>query len=84
MRALAIMIFSISAFDIPMAFMGYTALSLLRTIMCFDAAGQGRVEDVIGAQGVGLYGLKGKNSQDGTCFSAAAWNTKSTPCIGPE
>ena len=81
MRALATMHFSISAFDMPIAFTGYTALSVLRTITLLTLKASAAFITFSAPSVFVCTASMGKNSHDGTCFSAAAWNTKSTPCI---
>jgi hypothetical protein len=73
--ALAIATFSISALDIPIALIGYAALSVLKQIT-FETL-------LLTADRITFYvpitlvyvASKGKNSQEGTCFNAAAWKT---------
>src|ERR1035437_7361111 len=81
MRALATMHFSIRAFDMPIAFTGYTALSVLRTITLLTLEATAAFIAFSAPSVLVCIASIGKNSQDGTCFSAAAWNTKSTPRI---
>src|SRR4051794_40954342 len=74
-RDLATKTFSISAFDIPMAFMGYTALSVLRhTTRETPQVAAASITFSVPRTFV-LTASTGKNSHDGTCLSAAALKT---------
>src|SRR6266850_8012525 len=81
LRAKAWAVFSMRAFVMPMALIGYTALSVLRQTT--DRTPQSAAASITFALPLILVrtACAGKNSQDGTCFSAAAWNTRSTPRI---
>ena len=72
MRALAAMHFSISALDIPMAFTGYTALSVLRTMTLLTRDARAAFITFSAPRVLVWTASMGKNSQEGTCFSAAA------------
>ncbi len=81
LRAKACATFSIIAFEMPIALTGYAALSVprqttLRTLLALLAS-------MTFAEPSTLVrtASSGKNSQDGTCLSAAAWKTKSTPRV---
>ena len=77
--ALEIAIFSINALDIPIALIGYAALSVLKTTtlvtLYFSADKSTLFVPIIFV----FTACIGKNSQEGTCFNAAAWNIKSHP-----
>ena len=69
---------SIIALLMPIALMGYTALSVLKqTTDCTPAWSAARTTFSLPMTFV-LTASMGKNSHEGTCFSAAAWKTKST------
>ncbi|MNJ78405.1 hypothetical protein D3C77_761520 [compost metagenome] len=73
LRDLATMTFSIMALEIPIALIGYTALSVLRqTTRCtwFWIAAS-RTFSV--PMTLVFTASIGWNSQEGTCFNAAAW-----------
>src|ERR1022692_236222 len=79
LRANACAVFSIRALLMPIALMGYTALSVLRhTTDLTPLAAAASITLALPATLV-RTACVGKNSQDGTCFRAAAWKTISTP-----
>jgi len=69
---LATITFSIKAFDIPIALIGYAALSVLRTTTFFTSYSCATVNKLSVPIILVFTASKGKNSQDGTCFNAAA------------
>ena len=72
-RDLATMTFSIIALDVPIAFTGYAALSVERQITFFTPASIAAVSTFSVPRTFVLTASIGKNSQEGTCFKAAAW-----------
>ena len=60
----------------PMALMGYTALSVLRTIIFFTPHGQGGIHDIFRTQAFRSNASNGKNSQEGTCFKRRGMKNK--------
>ena len=70
--------FFINAIDVPIAFTGYTALSVLRTITLLTLEASAAFITFSVPRVFVCTASIGKNSHDGTCFKAAAWNTKST------
>src|SRR5216683_2630749 len=75
----ATMTFSIMAFEMPMALIGYTALSVLRQTRRFTPAATAAWITFSVPRMLVRTASIGWNSQDGTCFSAAAWKQWSTP-----
>ena len=75
LRDLATNTFSIIALEMPMALMGYTALSVLRQIMRFTPHCTAASVAFSVPRTLVFTASSGWNSQDGTCFNAAAWNT---------
>ena len=65
-------IFSIRAFEIPIAFIGYTALSVLKQITFFTLFFIADSKTFSVPKIFVFTASIGKNSHDGTCFSAAA------------
>src|SRR5699024_10095567 len=77
-RAKACAVFSMSALDMPIALMGCTALSVPRhtterTPLALAACSTYKLPRILVCTA-----WNGKNPHDGTCLSAAAWNTRST------
>ena len=64
--------FSIIAFEIPIAFIGYAALSVDRHITFLTPYSIAAVSTLSVPNTLVLTASRGKNSQDGTCFNAAA------------
>jgi hypothetical protein len=81
LRAKDVAVFSIKAFDIPIAFIGYTALSVLKQTTELTPKFSELLRTFALPCTFVATASNGKNSQDGTCFRAAAWNTKSEPFI---
>ncbi len=80
-RAKAWATFSISALDMPIALTGYAALSVPRhTTERTPLALLASITLALPSTLVRTASI-GKNSQLGTCLSAAAWKTKSTPRV---
>ena len=73
-RLFAMATFSSRALDMPMALIGYAALSVLRQITDFTPASIAAVSTLSVPITLVRMASMGKNSQEGTCFSAAAWN----------
>src|SRR5687767_3744897 len=71
-REAATMTFSIMALEIPMALMGYTALSVLRHTSRLTPAAIAASMTFSVPMMLVLTASIGWNSQDGTCLSAAA------------
>ena len=65
-------IFSIIAFEIPIALTGYAALSVERQIIFFTPAFIAAVNTFSVPRIFVFTASKGKNSQEGTCLRAAA------------
>ena len=81
LRAKACAVFSISALDMPIALTGWTALSVPRQTTertPLALAASSTLED---PSTLVCTAWIGKNSHDGTCLSAAAWKTSSTPRV---
>ena len=74
-RAKAWAVFSISALDMPMALIGYTALSVLRHTTLRTPAAEAASITLWLPWMLVFTACCGKNSHDGTCLSAAAWKT---------
>ncbi len=72
MRDDATITFSIIAFEIPMALIGYTALSVLRHTTRFTPAATAASSTFSVPSTLVRTASIGWNSHDGTCFSAAA------------
>ena len=72
-RDLATKIFSIMALEVPIALTGYAALSVERQITFFTPASIAAVSTLSVPMQFVLTASSGKNSQLGTCLSAAAW-----------
>ena len=72
-RAFAPITFSIIALLIPMALMGYAALSVERQTTFFTPASMAAVNTLSVPSTLVRTASMGKNSQLGTCLSAAAW-----------
>ena len=71
-RVFAINIFSIIAFDVPIAFTGYAALSVDRQTT-FLTPYSIATDNTFSVPNIFvLTASRGKNSHDGTCFNAAA------------
>src|SRR5688572_17382146 len=68
----AIITFSIIALDIPIALIGYTALSVLKTITFVTLFLIAASNTLAVPSTFVLTASNGKNSQEGTCFKAAA------------
>ena len=73
MRDFATTTFSIIALLVPMAFMGYAALSVERHIAAFTPSSIAAVSTLSVPKTLVFTASKGKNSHEGTCFNAAAW-----------
>ena len=69
---LAIAIFSIKAFEIPIAFIGYAALSVLKHITFFTSCLIAEIRTLLVPITLVLVASRGKNSQAGTCLRAEA------------
>lgn len=67
-------IFSSRAFDIPMALIGYAALSVDRHMTHFTPQSIATSRTLSVPITLVLTASIGKNSHDGTCLRAAAWN----------
>src|SRR5699024_3439881 len=80
-RAFATTTFSIIALDVPIALTGYAALSVDKQITFFTPSSTAAFNTFSVPKTFVFTASIGKNSQEGTCFKAAAWNTKSTPYI---
>src|SRR5574344_1089133 len=65
--------FSIIALDVPMAFIGYAALSVKIQMTFLTPASIAAVSTLSVPIIFVLTASIGKNSHDGTCFRAAAW-----------
>jgi len=75
LRAKALATRSIMALLRPIALIGYTALSVLRhTTDLTPHSWAARITLSLPCTFVAVA-CNGKNSHEGTCFSAAAWNT---------
>src|SRR5690606_8355815 len=72
LREAAIATFSIKAFEIPIALIGYAALSVLRQIILFTLLAIAASIVFCVPKTFVLVASMGKNSQEGTCFNAAA------------
>jgi hypothetical protein len=72
-----IAVFSIRALDIPIALIGYTALSVLRQTTEPTCASIAARRTLALPWIFVATASKGKNSAEGTCFRAAAWKTRS-------
>jgi len=70
---LATATFSSIALVIPIALIGYAALSVERQITHFTPASIAAVKMLSVPMTLVLTASIGKNSQEGTCLSAAAW-----------
>ena len=75
LRDLATNTFSIIALEMPMALIGYTALSVLRQIMRLTPHWIAASVAFSVPMTLVLTASIGWNSHEGTCLSAAAWNT---------
>ena len=64
--------FSIIALDMPMALIGYAALSVLSTTTFFTLCLSANVNTLSVPRMLVFTASNGKNSQEGTCFNAAA------------
>ena len=71
-RDFATMTFSIMALLVPIAFTGYAALSVERQMTVFTPSSIAAVNTFSVPRTFVLTASIGKNSQDGTCFNAAA------------
>src|SRR5690349_8130202 len=71
-RDFAIASFSIIALEIPMALIGYTALSVDSTITFLTPADNAAFRTFSAPSSLVRMASIGKNSHDGTCLSAAA------------
>ena len=65
--------FSISALDMPIALIGYAALSVERHTTLLTPASIAACRTLSVPSTFVLTACMGKNSQEGTCLSAAAW-----------
>jgi hypothetical protein len=65
---------SSSAFDIPIALTGYAALSVDKQIIDFTPSAIATLRTFSVPKTLVFTASIGKNSQEGTCLSAAAWN----------
>ena len=74
-RAFAPITFSIIALLVPIALTGYAALSVERQITFFTPESIAAVSTLSVPKTFVFTASRGKNSQFGTCLSAAAWNT---------
>ena len=73
-RDFATMTFSIIALEVPIALTGYAALSVDRHTTFLTPASMAAVSTFSVPMTFVFTASMGKNSQDGTCLSAAAWN----------
>ena len=71
--AFATTTFSIIAFDVPIALTGYAALSVERQTTFLTPASMAALRTFSVPKTLVLTASIGKNSQEGTCFKAAAW-----------
>ena len=78
-RACAWATFSMRALVMPIALTGWTALSVLRNTTAETPLRSHASTTLALPRTFVCTASSGKNSHDGTCFSAAAWNTYSTP-----
>ncbi len=69
---LDIITFSINALLIPIALIGYAALSVLRITTFFRSYFSAAFNTLLVPKILVLTASRGKNSHDGTCFNAAA------------
>ena len=67
------MIDSIIAFDLPMALMGYAALSVERQTTRLTPSEMAACSTLSVPMTLVFTASMGKNSQEGTCLRAAAW-----------
>ena len=64
--------FSIKALEMPIALIGYAALSVLKQTTFFTPWAEAESMTFWVPKTLVFVASKGKNSQDGTCFNAAA------------